>query len=276
MTAELAHKYAPAARWRPTPLIAGSMGLHWLSVAGTAFSPEAWPWALGTLAANHAFLTGVGIWPRGSWLGPNVTRLPEASAARGEICLTFDDGPDPEVTPQVLDMLEQYGVHATFFCIADRSREHADLCRELAHRGHGVENHSRRHLPTFALLGMGGIRAEIAAAQATIISAAGTRPRFFRPPAGVRSPLLDKVLHELGLRLVNWTRRGFDTRYQPERVTAKLVGGLAAGDILLLHDGSSARTPAGSPVVLEVLPRVLDAAAAAGLRPVTLHHALAA
>jgi hypothetical protein len=91
---------------------------------------------------------------------------------------------------------------------------------------------------------------------------------------GLRSPLLDPVLHELGLRLVTWTRRGFDTRHQPAAVTAKLVGGLRAGDILLLHDGQCARTPAGTPVVLEVLPRVLDAAAAAGLHPVTLQHAI--
>ena len=73
---------------------------------------------------------------------------------------------------------------------------------------------------------------------------------------------------------MNWTRRGFDTRQQPQIVIAKLVDGLRAGDILLLHDGGCARTPGGTPVVLEVLPRVLDAALSAQLRPVTLHHAI--
>jgi peptidoglycan/xylan/chitin deacetylase (PgdA/CDA1 family) len=126
----------------------------------------------------------------------------------------------------------------------------------------------------FAMLGIGGIRAEVAAAQASITQAAGVAPRFFRPPAGVRSPLLDPVLHQLGLRLVSWTRRGFDTRRQPEAVTAKLVGGMQAGDILLMHDGHCARTPAGTPVVLEVLPRVLDAIGAAALRAVPLHVAI--
>jgi peptidoglycan/xylan/chitin deacetylase (PgdA/CDA1 family) len=255
-------------------MVAGSMGLHCLAGAGTAISPEIWPWTLGAIAANHTVLTALGMWPRSSWLGPNVTRLPAAAATRAEISLTFDDGPDPEVTPKVLDILASYGAMATFFCIGERSRAHADVCREIAHRGHGVENHSRRHLPVFPMLGMGGIRAEIASAQASIAQAAGAAPRFFRPPMGLRSPLLDPVLHELGLRLVSWTRRGFDTRDQPRRVIAKLTRGLGAGDILLLHDGQSARTPSGTPVVLEVLPRVLDAAAAAHLRPVTLHHAI--
>lgn len=275
MTAELVQEAeTPATRWRPSPVIAGSMGLHCLAAAGAVLSPEAWAWSLGAIASNHTVLTGAALWPRSSWLGPNVTRLPAAAAARSEISLTFDDGPDPAVTPRVLDLLESRGVTATFFCIGERSRAHADLCREIVRRGHGVENHSSRHLPTFSLRGMGGMRRDIAAAQASITEAAGVAPRFFRPPAGIRSPLLDPVLHQIGLRLVNWTRRGFDTRHQPQAVTAKLIGGLRAGDILLLHDGQCARTPTGTPVVLEVLPRVLDAAAGAHLRPVTLHHAI--
>jgi peptidoglycan/xylan/chitin deacetylase (PgdA/CDA1 family) len=250
------------------------MGLHCLAGMGVVFNPEVWHWALGAIAANHSLLTAGALWPRSSWLGPNVTRLPDSAAARSEIALTFDDGPDPEVTPGVLDLLDARGVAATFFCIGERARDHPDLCREIVRRGHGLENHSRRHLATFALHGMGGMRRDIAAAQASITQASGVAPRFFRPPAGIHSPLLDPVLHGLGLRLVTWTRRGFDTRHQPQPVTAKLVCGLRAGDILLLHDGGCARTPAGTPVVLEVLPRVLDAADSAQLRPVTLHHAI--
>ena len=83
------------------------------------------------------------------------------------------------------------------------------------------------------------------------------------------------MLHALDLRLVTWTRRGFDTRHRDAaRVAARLTRGLAAGDILLLHDGHAARTASGRPVVLEVLPRVLDAIAKDGLAPVTLRHAV--
>lgn len=98
---------------------------------------------------------------------------------------------------------------------------------------------------------------------------------LFRAPAGLRSPLLDPVLARLGLRLVAWTRRGFDTRSaDPATVSRRLMTGLQAGDILLLHDGSSARSPAGVPVIVAVLPALLEAVAAAGLRLVTLADAL--
>jgi len=274
MTAELVKPAAPS-RWRPSPLISGSIGLHCAAAAGALAGPQAWPWVLGAVAANHFFLGVLGLWPRSTLLGPNLTRLPSAALQRGEIALTFDDGPDPEVTPRVLDMLEAHGVRATFFCIGGKARTHPELCRDIVRRGHAIENHSRSHSRAFAMLGMDGMREEIALAQATLAEIAGRAPRFFRPPAGLRNPLLDPVLHETGLRLVSWTRRGFDTRRNDaDRVASRLADGLSAGDILLLHDGHSARTAAGTPVVLAVLPRILDAARHLGLRPVTLHHAI--
>ena len=99
---------------------------------------------------------------------------------------------------------------------------------------------------------------------------------FFRAPAGLRNPFLDPVLARLGLTLASWSARGFDTRIgDAERVRQALLRGLQAGAILLLHDGNAARSPRGIPVILEVLPAVLEAAAAAGLRLVTLRDALA-
>ena len=267
---------APSTRWRPTPMIAGTLGLHGAAALGVVLGPDEWIWwAIACIAGNHAVLTALGLWPRSTLLGPNLNRLPTNAVARGEIALTFDDGPDPEVTPTVLDLLDEHGAHATFFCIAENAASHPELCREIARRGHMVENHSSGHQVTFAMLGLGGIRKEITAAQRTLSGLTGKPPRFFRPPAGLRNPLLDPVLHDLGLRLVSWTRRGFDTREQdPARVTALLLRDFAAGDILLLHDGHSARTSTGAPVVLEVLPRLLDAARHRGLRPVTLAQAI--
>jgi peptidoglycan/xylan/chitin deacetylase (PgdA/CDA1 family) len=262
-------------RWRPKPVIAGSIGLHVAAPAYLIGAPETWPWALAALATNHLLLGIAGLCPRSTLLGPNLTRLPVAAALRSEVALTFDDGPDPAVTPRVLDLLDACGVHATFFCIADAAAQHPELCREIARRGHAVENHSRRHRSAFAMLGIRGIREEIARAQAILADLGGRMPRFFRPPAGLRNPLLDPVLHGMGLRLVSWTRRGFDTRRSDVgKVASALVDGLTAGDILLLHDGHGARTASGAPVVLAVLPRVLDALQSLGLRPVTLHQAV--
>ncbi len=120
-----------------------------------------------------------------------------------------------------------------------------------------------------------GITRELQTAQDTLTAITGQRPLFFRAPAGLRNPLLDPVLARLGLRLASWSARGFDTRIgDAERVKYRLLRGLRAGAILLLHDGNAARTPEGIPVILEVLPTVLAAAKAADLRFVTLRLAL--
>jgi peptidoglycan/xylan/chitin deacetylase (PgdA/CDA1 family) len=274
MSVQLRHS-AATTRWRPSTTLMGSIGLHCAAAIGTGVQPEIWPWTLGAVAANHVFLGTLGLWPRSTLLGANLWRLPAASAARREVALTFDDGPDPAVTPAVLDLLERHGARATFFCIAANALRHPQLCREIVRRGHAIENHSREHSLAFALLGLAGFRREIAAAQAALAEIAGRPPRFFRAPAGLRNPLLDPVLHELGLTLTSWTRRGFDARDgNAERVAARLTTGLAAGDILLLHDGECAPDASGAPVVLRALPRVLQAIRAQGLKPVTLGHAL--
>jgi peptidoglycan/xylan/chitin deacetylase (PgdA/CDA1 family) len=264
-----------AARWRPNAFLRGSAVLHAVALAGAALGPEFWPWALGAVAANQAAILAGGLLPRARLLGPNLTRLPAAAAARAEVALTLDDGPDPEVTPRVLEVLARAGARASFFCIGERAARHPQLVRAMVDAGHAVENHSRRHRHDFALLGPRRTLEEIGATQQALAALAGGAPRFFRAPAGLRNPFLDYALARLGLALVSWTRRGFDTvSTDPAAVFARLARGLSAGDILLLHDGHAARTRAGVPVVLEVLPRLLEALGAAALRPVTLRAAL--
>jgi len=262
---------AVPARWQPSPLILGSVGVHVGAAAALLVSPGQWPSIAGAIVANHVLLTAAGLWPRSRLLGPNLLRLPPSAATRNEIALTIDDGPDPEVTPRVLDLLEVHRARATFFCIGELALRHRELCAQIVQRGHAVENHTQRHSHRFSLSGPRGFERELVCAQETLAAITGSSPRFFRAPAGLRNPFLDPVLAKLGLRLATWTRRGFDTMTRdPGVVTARLLRNLASGDILLLHDGHAARTGAGVPVIIEVLPRVLDACAAAGLRPVTL------
>ena len=264
-----------SSRWQPTLLIRTSIVLHLLALVVVVVEPVQWRWALGTVLANHAVLTWAGLWPRSHWLGPNWTQLPAAATARNEIALTIDDGPDPLVTPQVLDMLDRYAIQATFFCVGEKAARYPDLCREIVRRGHAVENHSQGHCHRFSLTGPRGLMRELQAAQDTLTAICGQRPLFFRAPAGIRNPFLDPVLARLDLRLASWSARGFDTRVgDAGRVRNRLLRGLRAGAILLLHDGHAARTAAGVPVILEVLPALLESAAAAGLRAVTLRHAL--
>jgi peptidoglycan/xylan/chitin deacetylase (PgdA/CDA1 family) len=263
-------------RWPVPPLLRVSAGLHAAAVLAVLAQPAWWPWALGVLVLNHAAITATGLWPRSTGLGPNLRRLPAASAARGEVAVTIDDGPEPAVTPAVLDLLDAAGAKATFFCIAARAAEHPQLAREIVARGHSVQNHSHAHRHTFSLLGPRGFARELQQAQDTLTAVTGERPIAFRAPAGLRNPFLDPVLHRLGLVLCSWTRRGFDTReHDAQRVLQRLLDGLAAGDILLLHDGHAARAASGRPVILDVLPSLLAAIQRAGLRCVTLPQALA-
>ena len=262
--------------WRPAPLITGSLALHLGAAGATLARPHWWPWALSAVVADHLLLAGAGLWPRSKLLGPNWTRLPPAAGAGGAaaIAITVDDGPDPDITPRVLALLDQHRVRATFFCVGERVARHPALAREIVERGHAIENHSQRHLHRFALLGPRALTEEIARAQQTILAATGELARFFRAPAGLRNPFLEPVLARANLRLVSWTRRGFDTvSTSTPRVLGRLTRDLADGDILLLHDGHAARTPKGGAVILEVLPPLLAAITAAGLTPVTLRAA---
>lgn len=262
-------------RWNPSPAIKASFALHAGAGIGLLLAPQFWPAALGALALNHAVLASAGLLPRSTLLGPNLTRLPEAAASRGEVSLTIDDGPNPEVTLRVLDLLDAAGARASFFCVGAEARRHPTLVREIVARGHGVENHSMHHLKRFAALGPQHMAREVADAQACLEDITGRRPAFFRPTAGLRSPFLDPILSSLDLRLATWTRRAYDTRQgDPAVVHAILAGKLAAGDILLLHDGNAATAPDGQAVILAVLPRLLASLRAARLASVALHTAV--
>jgi peptidoglycan/xylan/chitin deacetylase (PgdA/CDA1 family) len=260
--------------WRAPTLVQASVWGHVAAAATVAVSPPLWPWALGALALDHALITATGLWPRSTWLGANIRRLSAASAARDEVSLTIDDGPDPAITPAVLDLLDEHQARATFFCIAKQAQQHPTLCREIVRRGHSVQNHSHAHAHSFSVWGPKGMARDIALAQDHLSHITGEKPRFFRAPAGLRNPFLDPVLHSQGLQLVSWTRRGFDTvKSDPACVRARLTRGLAAGDILLLHDGNVAHSAQGKPVILEVLPTLLRQFQQSGLRTVTLPQA---
>ncbi len=255
--------------------VRASIGVHAAAAAAAALWPAAWPWAAGAVVLNHALLSSVGLFPRSALLGPNVRRLPEAAARRGEIAITIDDGPDAEVTPAILDLLAQHGVRATFFCIAERARTQAALLRRVVAAGHSVQNHSARHRHSFSLLGPRGLEREVGDAQHLLADLTGVLPHCFRAPAGLRNPMLDPVLYRMGLHLVSWSRRGYDTRRaDPVAVCERLQQGLSGGAILVLHDGHARRTAQGRAVLLDVLPPLLARCASLGLHPVTLGEAL--
>ena len=246
-----------------TPALRVTLALHVAGVLLLAADAALWPWVAAALAANHQILTTGVFLVRGRLLGPNLSRLPAAAIARRHVSLTFDDGPHPELTPRVLALLERYQATASFFCVGEKARAHPELVREIARRGHSVENHTYRHSHAFALFSVSLLRREVESAQAVVAAITGRAPQFFRAPVGFRSPLLELVLARVGLRYVSWTRRGFDTaKADPARVLARLTRGLAAGDVLLLHDNL--------PGSLTILPALLEQLAARDLKCVSL------
>jgi peptidoglycan-N-acetylglucosamine deacetylase len=258
------------------------VALHAGAAGVTLLRPHWWPWALSAVAADHLLLAAGGLWPRSHLLGPNWTHLPPVAHTTGQgaalpaaVAITIDDGPEPEVTGRVLELLDEHAARATFFCIGERVECHPALARAIVAGGHEIANHSYRHRMSFSLLGPRGVALEVARGQQAIGEVTGEVARFFRAPAGLRNPFLEPALTRANLQLVSWTRRGFDTVYgSAGRVLGSLTRDLQGGDILLLHDGHAARTPAGAPVILEVLPRLLRALTAAQLAPITLRAAL--
>lgn len=271
----------PSRPWQPSPLVSASLALHGVALGALALRPRAWRRVLPWLLADHLLLTAAGAFPRSSWLGPSRTHFelgqgePGREIDPGEVVLTFDDGPDPEVTPRLAELLRSRGARASFFCIGQRVEAHPEIVRELVADGHRVENHTHRHSHRFSITLYPELLREIGRAQSVITEVTGRAPAWFRAPAGMRNPFVEPVLARLGLHLVAWTRRGYDTvDPRPSKVLSRLVRGLAPGDVLLLHDGNGARGSgvhgSDGPAVLETTRRLLDVLDRRGLRAVAL------
>jgi len=253
--------------WHPTLLIRASVALHGLALVAAIAEPAQWRWALGAVVINHLLLTAVGLWPRSNWLGPNWTRLPGAAAARNEIALTIDDGPDPP-SPRS----DGYsGSHATrtFFGVLG---EIAHAIRTYAGKSSAapcVENHSHTSAIIFTA---GPARFHARTAGRTKLPRAVTVcARVFSRPCRHAQSFSRPLWRDL-LDARSWSARWFDTRSVTPACQYALCM-VAGGRYLLLHDGNAAR----SHVAFGYSRRaacVLESAAAAGLRFVRLRDAL--
>ncbi len=220
------------------------------------------------LGLTQAALAGACLCPRCPLVGPTLVR---AQTTRPYIALSFDDGPDPTMTPWILKTLNQYGAKASFFCIGTRARRHRQSVMAIARAGHSIENHSDHHSYRFALFGGRRLAHEIDGAQRTLEDLCGQAPRFFRAPLGFRNPWLAPLLRERGLHYTAWSHRGFDTwEHDADRVRNRLTRNLKPGDILLLHDGRSGHDHQNRPLIYTVLPQLLQEIQDRGLIAVDL------
>lgn len=152
------------------------------------------------------------------------------------VALTFDDGPDPEVTPLLLGLLDLHSVSATFFVTGERAARHPSIIRDILSRGHTIGNHSYHHFPFLMLKGIRTLRREIESTQ-SCLAGFGILPLAFRPPAGITNPLLRRVLLEQGMYCVNYSCRAVDIgNRRIGRISETVLKVVSRGDIIALHD----------------------------------------
>ncbi len=212
------------------------------------------PWLIEAPAAAAVAAAGLAAYgavhPRAQIFGRTVYRT---NVAR-KLALTFDDGPNPSITPKLLDLLDRYNAKATFFVIGRYVRECPELVQETVARGHEVGNHTELH-PNLLWLNPTKVRVELRLCHDAIRGAIGTPPIWFRPPYGMRNPWVIPAARELGYRTVMWTLLPGDwlekpaewliQRMQPiaNRAKRSVANGASpaaggAGDVLCLHDGA--------------------------------------
>jgi peptidoglycan-N-acetylglucosamine deacetylase len=217
---------------------------------------------------------------RADWFVPalaaHVPRLAQALAidcriARPAVALTFDDGPHPEGTPAVLEVLAQAGATATFFLVGEQVRAHRAVAREVAAAGHEVALHGDRH----ALLlrrRVGELADDLRRATAEIEDATGRSPALYRPPYGVFSSGALGLVRSLGLVPLLWSRwgRDWERRTTPATIARRSTRGLRAGDVVLLHDSDAYSSSGSWRRTAAALPSVIDAIAGLGVPAVSV------
>lgn len=178
-----------------------------------------------------------------SFIGWNyhITSLNSSSKTqKNHIAITFDDGPHPEFTPQVLDVLKKYHAKATFFCIGKHIEAHPSIFERIINEGHVVGNHTFSHDNRFGFFNTKKVISELEQTNATVKKLTGLTMQLYRPAFGVTNPRINKALQLLQLQSVGWNKRSLDTTVlNKDKVLNRVTKNLKKGDVILLHDTSS-------------------------------------
>jgi peptidoglycan/xylan/chitin deacetylase (PgdA/CDA1 family) len=209
------------------------------------------------LAVGAALLGGAayGAFHRNSSLfGRPITKLRGANA----VALTFDDGPNPNATPAILDALRDRGVKATFFILGRHAEQWPELVKRVADEGHGIGNHGYYHRKLH-FKSPGYVREDLTRGTETIERAAGVRPRLFRAPHGFRNPWVSAIAGSLGQRTVGWSLGVWDSdRPGVDAIVQRTIDGTRPGSILLLHDGDGYDPRGDRTQTAQAVPMIVD------------------
>lgn len=223
------------------------------------------PALLGTAALGYLLPGLAGQWP--------ALRRPlgveDHTASGNGYALTFDDGPHPQGTPAVLEVLAGAGVQATFFLVGEQVQRDPALAREILAAGHEIGLHCHRHRNLLRLTPW-QVSEDIARAEAIIAEATGREPSLYRPPYGVLNGAALALARRRGWRTLLWTHwgRDWEARATPASIHRRLTDGAGAGSVLLLHDADDYSAPDSWRRTVLALPAVLDTMAERGLAAV--------
>jgi peptidoglycan-N-acetylglucosamine deacetylase len=195
------------------------------------------------------------------WFGKSVTRFRTQKKA---VWLTFDDGPHPEDTPQLLKLLKKYNAHATFFVIGRNVQKYPELARAILRDGHTLGNHTQNHPVLFFWSYLQTwLTREIDQCNDALRAATGETPRWFRAPAGMANLFLHFLLRDRDMKLIGWSARGFDgLLHDTDAMADRICQAIQPGAIILLHEGRRDRR--GRPINLILAETVLTRLTAAG------------
>jgi len=210
-----------------------------VAAAATVLLPgraRAFAWAV-----HEVLRIGPSVVRNNDWNGPVAKRF---HTSRREVWLTIDDGPDPEQTPRVLDLLSAHQARASFFVIGNRVDWNRKLCRQIVADGHTLENHTYSHPSAlFWALPCCAMRSEIARCNHAIRVAAGVSPQWFRSPVGMTNACVHPAAARAWLRVVGWSAAGGDGLggALPQDVVERVMKRVEPGAIIVLHEGAGRR-----------------------------------
>ena len=174
------------------------------------------------------------------------------SGEQKNLYLTFDDGPDPRITPAVLEILKQFKVSALFFLQGEKLKQHREELKGINYQGHRLGNHGYHHVPLL-LKSTEILRNEILETDRLIENYYGKNTASFRPPYGIWGPGLRSQLKSLKKDLVLWSLMAYDFKWEADKVLQYVCNNVSGGDIIVFHDNKSSQN-----VILRILPEFLE------------------
>jgi len=211
--------------------------------AGTVFI------GVGLTAMYGTFVPQSGLWGRNIWRGDSGSNA---------VALSFDDGPTPQSTPQVLEILNKFNIPAAFFIIGRNAAKNPELLRQIHSQGHLVANHTYDHHHYSVFRGYRYWRDQLQRNDELIEATIGLRPRFFRPPVGIKFVFTALAVRRLGHVMVTWTHRAMDgVDCMENDIHTRLADRARPGNILTLHDGIDPHYNRTPEATLRALPSLI-------------------